>query len=314
MAGKNLNLLDGLRAIAWCRDVMEASGRSIEHLMTNPLAAHRDRVITKKESARLLAVEVNMSSGAKPKSFAKEEWRWDYYADGKRLPDDETVAVVEAFYPGTAQVFTAGPDGLPLWSVLAKRSSQRKWMNAVDGWLITPARHASDEMRYLAARSAEFSVKAEKAWKRLVPGNAPVDFLDYARGHQPNIVSRPMREFLQHEEWLKRKADRKTQAAPQGTPTTITDQEHLAVLRETAVGTLALEDVVPVLALWRLAEAKGEKRSEARYLARGVLPWVPYVLAPWGIGDLVAPYLDQLVPFPDPGADLRSDAALRHQE
>jgi hypothetical protein len=314
MAGKNLGLLDALRTIAWCRDVVQASGRSIEHLQKKGLVTLEDELITKKESKRLAAAEAETLSTAEKELLGNQEWRWDLYADGERRPDDDTVDIVEALYPGTAQVFANGPDGLPLWSVLARRSSQREWMNAVDGWLITPARHASDEMRYLAARSAEFSVKAEKAWKRLVPGNAPVDFLDYARGNQPNIVSRPMREFLQHEEWLKRKADRKTQAAPQGTPMTTTDQAHLAALRETAVGTLALEDVVPVLALWRLAEAKGEKRSEARYLARGVLPWVPYVLAPWGIGDLVAPYLDQLVPFPDPGADLRSDAALRRQE
>ncbi|WP_155638619.1 hypothetical protein [Burkholderia cepacia] len=44
---------------------------------------------------------------------------WDSYFSGEKTPVLKTVALVEKVVAGTADLFETGPEGIPLWSILA---------------------------------------------------------------------------------------------------------------------------------------------------------------------------------------------------
>lgn len=276
MAGRRLSAVDTMRAIAWCHEVQTTSGLSVEQLK-----------------------EFAFDDGT-GKNAAVQEWDFTLYASGMRRPSARTRKLVEKAFPATSKVFDKGMEGAPLWELLSDACHEATCFDAVDWWL-NP--HDDHKKRHAATLALPFLDKVEAAWRRLVHPSALVDYLDYAQGEQPNAVSRDLREILAEEEWLERKS-RKAGVEQQADR-----RRELARSRMTALADL--DTIVGVLALWRIAEHRGEKRSEARYLYDGILPSVPYVFAEWGIGGLLHEFLEKHRLPCDPVADILHGAIKR---
>ncbi len=266
--------LDRVKPIAWYHAILEATGW--------------DHARLSKETF-------------KDDSENQEIVRWNLYRDGEVVPRLATLKRVEKHSSGVAQgterVFTRGPDGHPLWAVLGYGSAKRAWREALDDWFF-PAIPSDSRKKppaasdHAVARAAPFAAKVDAAWNRLVPADATINFAAYARDEEPNAVTVRIHGIVTGNQELLRKR------AAAETLLTAADRARLDALPAQLGKELNLTTVIGTLALWRFAESTGEKLNEARYLARGVLPLLPFLLKPWGIGEAVDEHLNMLVPFP----------------
>lgn len=269
MAGrKGLPIADALRAMVWCRAVEVTSGRTRKDL--------QDGLLPAKAAADLRERHDRMPMIWR-KRVEKNDLRWDLYAKGERIPDEMTVELVDALYPDTARAFAPGPAELaPLFAVLADDTDVKARQAMVDDWLFGTVAAESDfeaATANLKERGIPFVAKVGLAWRALGladPRTLPSDAVPY--------VSAPSFQAL-----LARVGRLERQGREPAPP----EVEDFHALRR-----IALADVVGVLGLWRLAEIRGEALGEARFLARGILPWVPYTLSSWGIAARLAAWID----------------------
>ncbi len=287
MAGRNdLPLADALRAMVWCRTVEVASGRPAWHLKEHGLvpAGKADEVVSREQIASLLETEKELPCEIWGDHVGEKDFRWDYYKTGTRTPDKMTLKIVAAFYEKTSGMFSPGPAELgPLFAVL--EGGERAWSEIVDEWLFPLSDPAADATATFAAREKPLVEKVGLVGQALgLPDQpSPSDTVPFLSGPTFGVLLARVGR-LQHK----------------GTDPTPTEIEEFHTLRR-----LVLADLTGVLALWRLTEHRREAVREARYLARGILPWVPYALNCWGIGERVAAWIDEQVPpHPDPLREL----------
>ncbi len=270
MAGKDLPIDDALRAMIWVRYVEAKSGRTCAHWAAKGLLPEPDEVVSAQKAADMRKIEAKFSDEWRERVKKGELLRWDLYATGQRTPDEKTRGIVDAFYSGTACMFEPGPAELAgLFEILAEDTRESTWRTIVDDWLFGPISEGDD----LAARESPVKAKLLLACRVLMPAGLPAD-----ERVTPFVDGHSLRQLIARSGRLEN----------EGKAPTESEIEDWHALR-----CIALADVIGVLALWRLVKVSNQGGyREARWLARGIVPWLDYVLAPWGIADKVAGWMN----------------------